>query len=68
MRENHDFVFENVEVDVALRYRSAASIDTIIAFHLAFRDRSWPDVHFWGPLCIVDRALGVGELSPRERT
>lgn len=48
MRENHDFVFENVEVDVALRYRSAASIDTIIAFHLAFRDRSWPDVHVLG--------------------
>lgn len=54
MRENQDFVFENVELDVALRYHDADNKQLIVHFHLGLRSRSWQDVHILGSICFGD--------------
>lgn len=58
------FVFENVELNVALRYHDAESKQAVVSVHLELRSRSWRDVHI---LCITDRAQdGVGCHLGRE--
>lgn len=43
------FVFETVELNVALRHCDAKSKEAIVSFCLELRDRSWRDVHILGP-------------------
>lgn len=42
------FVFETVELNVALRHCDAKSKEAIVSC-LELRDRSWRDVHILGP-------------------